>query len=202
MSEAVIELRNATKLYRVGAVEVRALRGVDLRVQPGEFVAIMGASGSGKSTLLNILGCLDRATSGQYLLEGTDISRLDEPSLAEVRSRRIGFVFQSFNLLTRTSAAENVALPLVYAGRFAGSTLRAKEALRALGLEGWGEHHPSQLSGGQQQRVAIARARQRPGHPAGGRADRESRLRERERHHGDHPDPEPGQGADGGAGDP
>ncbi len=158
MSDPVIEVRNVDKTYRVGDVEVRALRGVSLTVERGEFVAIMGASGSGKSTLMNVLGCLDRPTSGEYLLEGNDITDQDEPALAHVRSRRIGFVFQSFNLLARTSATENVALPLFYSGRLADSTDRAREALHSLGLDGREQNHPSQLSGGQQQRVAIARA--------------------------------------------
>jgi macrolide transport system ATP-binding/permease protein len=158
LSDPVIEVRNVNKTYRVGDVEVRALRGVSLTVERGEFVAIMGASGSGKSTLMNVLGCLDRPSSGEYLLEGNDITDQDEPALAHVRSRRIGFVFQSFNLLARTSATENVALPLFYSGRLADSTDRAREALHSLGLEGREQNHPSQLSGGQQQRVAIARA--------------------------------------------
>lgn len=158
MSDPVIKVSDLTKTYRLGDVEVHALQGVSVTVQRGEFVAIMGSSGSGKSTLMNILGCLDRPTSGDYFLEGSDITRQDEPSLALVRSRRIGFVFQSFNLLARTSAIENVSLPLFYAGRLADSMTRAGEALHALGLEGREQNHPSQLSGGQQQRVAIARA--------------------------------------------
>jgi macrolide transport system ATP-binding/permease protein len=158
VSDPVIKVRDITKTYRLGDVEVHALQGVSLTVQRGEFVAIMGSSGSGKSTLMNILGCLDRPTSGDYFLEGSDVTRQDEPSLALVRSQRIGFVFQSFNLLARTSAMENTSLPLFYAGRISDSITRAKEALRSLGLAGWEHHHPSQLSGGQQQRVAIARA--------------------------------------------
>ncbi len=158
MSAAVIEVRNVTKTYRLGDVEVHALRGVSLTVERGEFVAIMGASGSGKSTLMSILGCLDRPTSGEYLLEGEDVTKLGEAALAQIRSRRIGFVFQSFNLLARTSASENVALPLFYSGRYSVSAERAQRALRSMGLEGRERSHPSQLSGGEQQRVAIARA--------------------------------------------
>ena len=158
MPEAVIDVVDLTRTYRLGDVEVRALRGVSLRIERGEFVAIMGSSGSGKSTLMNMLGCLDQPTSGRYLLEGVDVGRADEPTLAQVRSRRIGFVFQSFNLLPRTSAAENVTLPLFYSGLAGSGTERAREALRALGLAGRENSTPAQLSGGQQQRVAIARA--------------------------------------------
>jgi macrolide transport system ATP-binding/permease protein len=156
--DTVIEVNDVTKTYRVGEIEVPALRGVSLTVERGEFVAIMGASGSGKSTLMNILGCLDRPTTGTYRLEGMEVTQEDEPSLALVRSRRIGFVFQNFNLLARTSAIENVELPLFYAGRLSSVDDRAREALQALGLEGRERNHPNQLSGGQQQRVAIARA--------------------------------------------
>ena len=158
ISAPVIEIRNVTKTYRLGDVEIQALRGVDLTVGRGEFVALMGASGSGKSTLMNILGCLDRPTSGDYLLEGIEIAGLDEPALARIRSLRIGFVFQNFNLLARTSAAENVALPLFYSGRWSEGPARASEALGLIGLAGRENNHPAQLSGGQQQRVAIARA--------------------------------------------
>jgi macrolide transport system ATP-binding/permease protein len=158
VADAVIELRDVTRTFSLGDVEVHALRGVSLRIERGEFVAIMGASGSGKSTLMNVLGCLDQPDTGTYLLEGVDVSQLDEPSLAHVRSLRIGFVFQSFQLLTRTSALENVMLPLLYSGRTEGAAERAQQALESIGLAGREQSHPSQLSGGQQQRVAIARA--------------------------------------------
>ena len=158
MPDIVIEGRDLTKTYILGDNEVRALRGVSFTIERGEFVAIMGASGSGKSTLMNVIGCLDRPTSGLYLLEGVDVASLSEPELAGIRSRRIGFVFQSFNLLSRTSAMENVELPLLYSGDMADSAPRARASLKLLGLEGRERSHSNQLSGGQQQRVAIARA--------------------------------------------
>jgi macrolide transport system ATP-binding/permease protein len=156
--DAVIEVRDLTRVYPLGDQEVHALAGVNVIIERGEFVAIMGASGSGKSTLMAILGCLDRPTSGSYLLEGVDVAGLDEPSLARIRSLRIGFVFQSFNLLARTSAAENVALPLFYSGQLTGSVEKVRATLALLGLADRERNHPNQLSGGQQQRVAIARA--------------------------------------------
>ncbi len=162
MAELVIDVRNLARIYRVGDMEVPALNGVSLRIERGEFVAIMGSSGSGKSTLMNMLGCLDRPTSGKYLFEGVEVSSLSEPQLARIRSERIGFVFQSFNLLARTSAIENVALPLFYAGsapaRRAERLARAHKELQFIGLADREKNSPGQLSGGQQQRVAIARS--------------------------------------------
>lgn len=158
-SRPLISLEEVTKVYQMGDVQVRALRGVSLRVAQGEFLAIMGASGSGKSTLMNIVGCLDRPTTGRYLLEGREVSHLGRDELARIRNRTIGFVFQSFNLLSRTTALENVELPLVYAGLSRRERhRRAAEALQRVGLGDRIHHHPNQLSGGQQQRVAIARA--------------------------------------------
>jgi macrolide transport system ATP-binding/permease protein len=162
MSEPIIRVSNVTRTYHVGDVDVHALRGVSLVVEPGEFIAIMGSSGSGKSTLMSLLGCLDRPSSGEYYLEGVNVAALSEPELARIRSERLGFVFQSFNLLARTSAIENVALPLFYAAAGTSSrserTERARASLKLLGLADRERNTPGQLSGGQQQRVAIARA--------------------------------------------
>jgi len=158
---AVIQLDEVHKTYHTGEVDVHAVRGVSLTIQPGEFVAIMGASGSGKSTLMNIVGCLDRATQGRYLLDGTDVSKLNRDELADIRNQKIGFVFQGFNLLTRTSALENTELPMLYFRHRLASNERHERAMKALeivGLAARADHHPNQLSGGQQQRVAIARA--------------------------------------------
>ena len=157
----VIKLVDLHKTYQTGEVEVKAVRGVSLEIQPGEFVALMGSSGSGKSTLMNTLGCLDRPTSGTYLLDGIDVSKLNKEERADLRNHKIGFVFQGFNLLARTSALENVELPMLYLRERLTANERherAKQALDIVGLAQRFDHHPSQLSGGQQQRVAIARA--------------------------------------------
>ena len=157
---AVIQLDAVNKVYHTGEVDVHAVRDVSLEINKGEFVAIMGASGSGKSTMMNILGCLDRPSSGRYLLDGVNVSDLDRDDLATIRNQKLGFVFQGFNLLARTSALENVELPMLYASKHLSRhevTQRAQRALESVGLADRADHHPSQLSGGQQQRVAIAR---------------------------------------------
>ena len=153
----MIELENITKIYRMGKVEVPALRGITLNIEKGEMLAIIGASGSGKSTLMNIIGCLDKPTLGTYLLEGADVSRLNDNKLAEIRSKKLGFVFQEYNLLSRSSAVANVELPLVY-GDGRNRRKRALDALERVGLAERANHKPTELSGGEQQRVAIARA--------------------------------------------
>lgn len=159
MSSSAIDVREVTKTYNLGDVKVEALRGVSFTIDPGEYVAIMGPSGSGKSTLMNLLGCLDRPSGGSYRLDGSDVSTLDDDALAAIRLRKLGFIFQGFNLLARTSALKNVALPLFYAGLSARArNARAAERLREVGLGERLDHKPSELSGGQQQRVAIARA--------------------------------------------
>jgi putative ABC transport system ATP-binding protein len=157
----VISVRELTKTYKVGEHSVHALRSISLDIEQGEFVSVIGPSGSGKSTLMHILGCLDQPTSGQYILDGRDVSRLTDDEVSLVRNQKIGFVFQGYNLLTRTSALENVELPLLYGGANLSASerrSRAMAALTAVGLESRADHHPNQLSGGQQQRVAIARA--------------------------------------------
>jgi putative ABC transport system ATP-binding protein len=158
---SLVRLVDVHKVYRTGEMEVPAVRGISLEINCGEFVALMGASGSGKSTLMNILGCLDRPTTGHYILDDADVSALNRDQLADIRNRKIGFVFQNFNLLPRTTARENVELPLIYSAQHLSHThLREKadRVLASVGLAGREDHHPSQLSGGQQQRVAIARA--------------------------------------------
>ncbi len=153
----MIELESVTKIYRMGKVEVPALRGVSLNIKEGEMVAIIGASGSGKSTLMNIIGCLDKPTSGRYVLDGADVSQLNDNQLAEMRNKKLGFVFQDYNLLSRASALANVELPLIYSGG-RSKRKRATEALERVGLSARANHKPTELSGGEQQRVAIARA--------------------------------------------
>ncbi len=153
----MIELENVTKVYQMGKVEVPALQGITLNIERGEMLAIIGASGSGKSTLMNIIGCLDKPTLGTYLLEGSDVNRLNDNKLAEIRSKKLGFVFQEYNLLSRASALSNVELPLVYSG-VRQRRKRAMEALERVGLAPRAKHKPTELSGGEQQRVAIARA--------------------------------------------
>ena len=153
----MIELENVTKVYQMGKVEVPALRGITLNIERGEMLAIIGASGSGKSTLMNIIGCLDKPTLGRYLLEGADVNRLNDNKLAEIRSKKLGFVFQEYNLLSRASAVANEELPLIY-GDGRNRRKRALEALERVGLSARANHKPTELSGGEQQRVAIARA--------------------------------------------
>lgn len=159
--QAIIKLEKFSKTYHTGEVDVHAVRGISLEILPGEFVAVMGASGSGKSTLMNTIGCLDRPSGGKYLLDGIDISALNRDELADLRNRKIGFVFQGFNLLSRTSALENVELPMIYMRPSVPAReqrTRALQALQMVGLANRADHHPNQLSGGQQQRVAIARS--------------------------------------------
>jgi putative ABC transport system ATP-binding protein len=155
----IVLLDTIYKIYEMGEVKITALKGVSLTIKKGEFVAVMGASGSGKSTLMNILGCLDLPTTGKYYLEGIDVSRLTKNELAEIRNKKLGFVFQSFNLLNRTTARENIELPIIYNKTISkGDTDRVYQIMKALGIEKFQNHYPNQLSGGQQQRVAIARS--------------------------------------------
>jgi putative ABC transport system ATP-binding protein len=158
VDKTVIKIKDLTKVYKMGEVEVQALRGVSFKIQKGEVISIMGPSGSGKSTLMNILGCLDRLTSGRYVLDGEDVSHLDDDQLAQIRNQKVGFVFQNFNLLSRSTALVNVELPLRYAGITENRVEMAQKALESVGLGDRTHHKPPELSGGQQQRVAIARA--------------------------------------------
>ncbi|HEU0173752.1 MAG TPA: ABC transporter ATP-binding protein [Blastocatellia bacterium] len=159
LGEPVINLDHVHKIYKMGDIEVHALRGISLTIEQGEFIAVMGVSGSGKSTMMNIIGCLDQPTRGTYILDGRDVSKLSKDDRADIRNQKIGFVFQGFNLLSRTSAIENVEMPMLYAGiGTVERRRRAQEALAAVGLADRENNHPNQLSGGQQQRVAIARA--------------------------------------------
>jgi len=154
----IINIANITKTYTIGKVEVRALRGVDLNIKHGEFVTVMGPSGSGKSTLMNIIGCLDTPTSGSYFLENIDVSKLDDNQLAEIRNKKIGFVFQTFNLLSRSNVYRNVELPLIYSKNSGNRHNKVLRSIESVGLSQWIRHRPNELSGGQKQRVAIARA--------------------------------------------
>lgn len=160
MDKKIIEVKDITKTYKIGDVQVRALRGINLTIHQGEYISIMGPSGSGKSTLMNILGCLDTPTSGTYYLEETNVEKLNDNKLAEIRNKKIGFVFQTFNLLSRSNIINNVELPLIYSSKnnTKDRKLRIMDSLRAVNLIGWEKHKPSELSGGQRQRVAIARA--------------------------------------------
>ncbi len=159
MDEKIIDISNVTRIYKLGDIKVNALRGIDLKIARGEFVAIMGPSGSGKSTLMNIIGCLDTPTAGSYFLEGMDISKLRDNQLAEIRNKKVGFVFQTFNLLSRSNIMGNVELPLIYTkDRVRNRKKRNLEAIESVGLTDWIKHRPNELSGGQKQRVAIARA--------------------------------------------